>query len=222
MILCHDAWGKTVNESRVLLLRHAETSAPDRFHGAESDVGLGARGLRQARAVAQALAARGPSAVYCSGMLRARQTAGPIARACGLTPRVVPELHERRMGRLSGLTRGEGLEAYAEAKRRWMAGEIDYTHAEGESYAEIRRRVVPVFRELVGPGLGRTVVVVAHGVVIRVLVTSLVRGYSHADFDRIPIDNVALNDLRWDGETWSALALNQRIDPAGGRSDTFW
>ena len=45
-------------ETRVLLLRHAETATPDRFHGAESDVGLGARGLRQAALVAQHLAGR--------------------------------------------------------------------------------------------------------------------------------------------------------------------
>jgi len=28
-------------DARILLIRHAETQTPDRFHGAESDVGLG-------------------------------------------------------------------------------------------------------------------------------------------------------------------------------------
>ena len=46
--------------TRVLLLRHAETAAPDRFHGAESDVDLGDRGSRQAEAVAPGLAGDGP------------------------------------------------------------------------------------------------------------------------------------------------------------------
>ncbi|MBV8382979.1 MAG: histidine phosphatase family protein, partial [Planctomycetaceae bacterium] len=62
-------------ETRVLLLRHAETSAPDRFHGAESDVGLGERGRRQAEAVAEILAAEGPDALYSSAMRRALETA---------------------------------------------------------------------------------------------------------------------------------------------------
>jgi hypothetical protein len=35
--------------SRVLLLRHAETASPNVFHGAESDVGLSERGLRECR-----------------------------------------------------------------------------------------------------------------------------------------------------------------------------
>src|SRR3954447_1281058 len=85
--------GKTSAEARVLLLRHAETSAPDRFHGAESDVGLGAAGHAQAEAVAEALRPLRPQSLYCSAMRRALETAGPIARACGLMPQVVEALH---------------------------------------------------------------------------------------------------------------------------------
>src|SRR5215218_4116843 len=110
--------GKTSSETRVLLLRHAETSAPDRFHGAESDIGLGPAGQLQAEAAAQALRSFRPEALYCSAMRRARETAEPIARACGLVPQVVAALHERRMGPLSGRPREEGWEAYVEARTR--------------------------------------------------------------------------------------------------------
>src|SRR5262245_674920 len=89
-------------ETRVLLLRHAETAEPGRFHGAESDVGLGAWGHRQAELVAAELARLNPSALYCSAMRRARETAEPIARAGGLEPQVIESLHERKMGPLSG------------------------------------------------------------------------------------------------------------------------
>src|SRR3954447_24714101 len=106
--------GKTSGETRVLLLRHAETSAPDRFHGAESDVGLGPAGHLQAEAVARSLQSLHPAALYCSAMRRAVETADPIARACGLVPQVVEALHERRMGPLSGLPREEGWDAYVE------------------------------------------------------------------------------------------------------------
>src|SRR5690606_32259299 len=105
-----------LEETRVLLLRHAETSAPDRFHGAESDIGLGDRGFRQAEAVAAWLAREGPTAVYSSAMRRALQTARPIAAATGAELCIEPDLHERRMGPLSGLTREEGLASYSDAK----------------------------------------------------------------------------------------------------------
>jgi 2,3-bisphosphoglycerate-dependent phosphoglycerate mutase len=209
---------KSLQETRVLLLRHAETSDPDRFHGAESDVALGERGRRQAELVAQVLAAQRPDALYCSAMRRARETADVIAGVCRLVTRVEPELHERKMGPLSGVSREEGLEAYNEAKTRWKAGQIDYTHEGGESFAQIRRRVVPVLERIVEESPGQTIVVVAHGVVIRVLLTSILEGRGPADFDRFPIDNVALNDLRWDAARWRAVALNQTV---GGELDAF-
>lgn len=211
MILSRVPGGKSLAETRVLLLRHAETSAPDRFHGSESDIDLGERGRNQAEAVARYLSEFRPAALFCSAMKRARETAEPIARSCGLVIQVEPTLHERSMGPLSGLSREEGSAAYNEAKRRWTSGEVDYTHEGGESYAEIRDRVVPVLHRLVDAWPGETIMVVAHGVVIRVLLTTLLEGRGPGDFDRYAIDNVAINDLRWDGIRWSAVTLNQRV-----------
>jgi len=196
--------------TRVLLLRHAETAAPDRFHGAESDVPLGERGHDQARAAADRIAPLNPTAIYCSPMLRARQTAEPIARICGLIPIVVPDLHERRMGPLSGMTLAEGWTAYIAAMDEWKAGNLGAAHEGGESYAQIRDRVVPPFIALARDHPGQTVAVVAHGVVIRVLLSALLEGHGPADFDRFGIDFVAINDLRFDGGTWRASALNDR------------
>ena len=99
---------------------------------------------------------------------RAR-SAGPAA----LTPTIVPELHERKIGPLSGLSREEGWEIYAESKRRWMAGDLEFTHEGGESFADIRRRVLPVVEDLRDRHPGQTIIVVAHGIVIRVLLLSL-------------------------------------------------
>ena len=199
--------------TRVLLLRHVETAAPDRFHGAESDVGLGERGLLQAREAAARIAPLAPAALYCSAMLRARQTAGPIAAACGLEPVIVPDLHERRMGPLSGMTLTEGWPDYIAAMERWKAGDLDAAHAGGESYAQIRDRAVPALAAIARAHPGRAVAVVAHGVVIRVLLSSLLGGRGPADFDRFGIDFVAVNDLTFDGRGWSAAALNGRPAP---------
>ena len=193
--------------TRVLLLRHAETAAPDRFHGAESDVALGPRGFEQAERAAPEIARAGPSAVYSSSMLRARQTADAIARACSLEAVAVSELHERRMGRLSGMPMTEGWEAYVAAMTRWKAGDHDAAHEGGESFAQIRDRVVPALDRLARRHSGETIVVVAHGVVIRVLLASLLDGGT-SRFDGFGIDFVAVNDLRFDGQAWRALALN--------------
>ncbi|WP_406696776.1 histidine phosphatase family protein [Singulisphaera sp. Ch08] len=196
-------------ETRVLLLRHAETSSPDCFHGAESDVNLGDRGRSQAATAATHLATLQPDAIYSSGMVRARETAEPIARACQLEPQVVETLHERRMGPLSGQPKAEGWSTYQQAMTRWMAGDLDFTHEGGESFAAIAARTVPPFQALADRHRGQTIVVVAHGVVIRVLLCSLVDELQLADFADVPIEFVAVNDLRWDGSRWSAVGFDR-------------
>ncbi len=203
--------------TRILLARHAETAAPDRFHGAESDIGLSAWGHEQAEQLGRWLAGLGTSALYCSGLRRAGETAAGIGRVCRLAPTVIAALHERRIGPLSGVSREEGWATYAETKVRWIAGDLEASHPGGESFADIRRRVVPILEELADRHRGETIIVVAHGVVIRVALTSLVAGFSHTDFDRVAIDFASVNDLWFDGRTWTARALNQVVAPSPAR-----
>jgi broad specificity phosphatase PhoE len=207
--------------ARILLLRHAETAAPTLFHGAESDVALGDRGHEQARALAARLAARRPAAVYSSALTRAVQTAQPVAAAAGAPHRVVPALHERRMGPLSGVPREQGWAAYEAARSRWAAGDLDATHEGGESFAQIRDRILPAFRAIAGAHPGETVVVVAHGVVIRVLLISLLDTLTPADFAALPIDFCAVNELHFDGASWRRVAHEDDArDP--GRDPEAW
>jgi broad specificity phosphatase PhoE len=203
--------------TRILLARHAETSDPDRFHGAESDVGLSERGREQAEQLGHWIVEARPTVLYCSALRRAVDTAVSVGLACGLEPVVIPALHERRIGPLSGVSRADGWATYAEVKARWIAGEVEVSHPGGESFADIRRRVGPILENLAARHRGQTIVVVAHGVVIRVLLTSLVFGFKSADFDRIAIDFASVNDLRYDGHTWTAAALNQVVSPSTAR-----
>lgn len=200
--------------TRILLARHAETAAPDRFHGAESDIGLSEWGREQAERLGRWMAGAGPSAVYSSAMRRAVDTAAPIGRACGLEPSAIASLHERRIGGLSGVSREEGWATYAEVKARWLAGDLEVSHPGGESFADIRRRVVPILQDLARRHRGETIAVVAHGVVIRVLLISLLDQFTPADFDRIAIDFASVNDLRFDGGSWTARALNLVVAPS--------
>lgn len=194
--------------TRILLLRHAMTAAPDRFHGAESDIGLGPEGHQQARAAADALAQLRPDAVYSSGMRRARETAEPIARLCGVALGILPDLHERRMGSMSNATIAEVRTEVDQFIRRWGEGDLDAAHPGGESYREMLDRVLPPFLSLADRHCGETIVVVLHGVVIRVLITSLMESFTPADYHRIAIRHVAVNDLRYDDRGWRIAAMD--------------
>jgi broad specificity phosphatase PhoE len=201
----------------LLLARHAETTAPDRFHGAESDIGLSARGFLQAEELGRSLQSAGAVALYSSSLRRARETARAVGAVCGLEPVEKSALHERRIGPLSGMSREEGWSTYDECKRRWISGDLEYSHAGGESFADIRRRIEPIIVDLATFHAGETIIVVAHGVVIRVVITTLVRGFEPADFDRVAIDFASLNDLWHDGGAWTARRLNQVSAPSAAR-----
>jgi broad specificity phosphatase PhoE len=198
-------------------LRHAETAAPDRFHGAESDIGLSAWGTRQAELLGESLKDRGAVALYCSAMNRAIATAEPIGIACNLVPIVKPGLHERRLGPLSGVSREEGWSIYAQSKSNWIEGNLEYSHPGGESYADIRRRVIPILEDIVASHGGQSVIIVVHGVVIRVILTSLLAGYQPGDFDRFAIDFASINDLWFDGKNWMARELNRVVAASTAR-----
>jgi probable phosphoglycerate mutase len=194
--------------TRVFLLRHAEAANPHIFHGAESDVDLSERGRRQAELIAPVLAAQVPQVVISSAMRRAVETATPIAHACGLELQIEPELHERRVGALVGTpTRGhDGV--WPDTLRRWLSGDTSFALPGAESFDDIRRRVMPVWQRVTTEHTGKTLVIVAHGVVCRVLLLSLLPGYSISDWHDIHIDNVAINELLHDGRSWRALRLN--------------
>jgi broad specificity phosphatase PhoE len=197
--------------TRVYLLRHAETATPHVFHGAESDVALSERGRRQAAALAPALAPLEPAAVVSSAMRRAIDTATPLAAACGQPLRIEPDLHERKVGTLGG-TSVHGGGVWPETVRRWTAGDIDFASPGAESFAQIRDRIVPIWERLTDEYADRPFVIVAHGVVCRVLILSVVEGFSVADWPRLaPTANVAVNELVGEGNRWHAVRINAHV-----------
>ncbi len=197
--------------TRLLLLRHAETAQPDIFHGAESDVGLSERGRRQAAAVAPILAAERPAVVISSAMRRAVETARPIAVACGAPHEIEPRLHERRVGTLSGTPANSSNDIWKATLAAWHAGDLSNAPAGAESFCDIQSRLLPVWEEISRRFGGRTVIVVAHGVLIRVLFISLFKQFQPFDWHSIGITNVAVNELHWDGHTWKLARQNEVV-----------
>ena len=194
-----------MSSTRVFLLRHAESAVPNVFHGAESDVDLSPRGRRQAMAIARVLAPLQPAVVVSSAMRRATETARPIAELCGVPHLLEPLLHERRVAGLSGLSYADN-DIWPETVRRWSAGETNYAHEGAETFDDIKSRVVPVWERIIDQHAGRSLVVVAHGIVCKVLLLSLFADWTWTGIGSIR--NVAINELCRDGSDWTALRIN--------------
>lgn len=200
-------------DTRVFLLRHAETARPDVFHGYESDTDLGPRGYRQAEAVAPVIAAYRPDGLVSSNMLRARKTAEPIARACRLPLQIKPDLHERKVGDMRGTLVLGGFGVWPDTLARWTAGDTGYAPAGTESFDQIAARVLPVWDRVSREFSGKSVAVVAHGIVIRVILLTVLEGYNVADWARLGrIANASITELTGSGRAWRAERLGHTPD----------
>jgi probable phosphoglycerate mutase len=198
----------TKHTQTVWLVRHAETAAPTLFHGAESDVELGEHGHRQVAAAVEWFTALKPTVVVSSAMERAVQTARPISAACEVPHLIEPLLHERRVGSLSRRPRNEADQIWEATLARWLAGDTAYAEVGMESFDAIRDRTLPAFRRVVEAHPGGRVVIVCHGVVCKVLLLSLLRGYSSADWVKIGrAQNLAVSELVPDADVWAARQL---------------
>ncbi|MDX2558574.1 bifunctional RNase H/acid phosphatase [Streptomyces sp. TX20-6-3] len=157
-----------------VLLRHGETAlTPEkRFSGSGgTDPELSAAGLRQAEAVAEALAARGTiQEIVSSPLTRCRQTAAAVAGRLGLDVRVEQGLRETDFGAWEGLTFGEVRERYPEDLDAWLASPKAAPTGGGESFATVARRVAATRDRLTAAYAGRTVLLVTHVTPIKTLI----------------------------------------------------
>ncbi|MEU8520211.1 bifunctional RNase H/acid phosphatase [Streptomyces sp. NBC_01216] len=157
-----------------VLLRHGETAlTPEkRFSGSGgTDPELSAAGLRQAEAVAAALAARGTiQEIVSSPLRRCRRTAETVAARLGLDVRIEEGLRETDFGAWEGLTFAEVRERHPEDLDAWLASPKAAPTGGGESFATVARRVATTRDRLTAAYTGRTVLLVTHVTPIKTLV----------------------------------------------------
>jgi probable phosphoglycerate mutase len=156
--------------TRLVLVRHGQTAwnLEGRAQG-HTDVGLDETGRAQAAALAPYVAAMAPAAVWSSDLARARQTAGPLAAATGLTARFDARLREFDAGDRAGLTNAEFAERFPDAHAAWQDGHVTGHVPGAETVAQVVTRMVPALQEIwQTTAAGHTTVVVAHGACLRV------------------------------------------------------
>jgi broad specificity phosphatase PhoE len=152
----------------ILLARHGETdwNAVGRWQG-HTDRALTELGRHQAVELADRLANDEIDAVYSSDLLRAVETAEPVAKRLGLPLQTLPELREVDVGTWAGLTRDEVAKRFPDGFRRWSEWQTGWE--DGETYDEMGERVVGAILRLAGEHPGERILVVSHGGAIRAL-----------------------------------------------------
>ena len=139
----------------------------------ESD--LTARGRGQTEVNARVLESLGIAALYCSPLVRAQQSAEIINRQLDLPIRYDERIKEWDCGDWSGELYSDVATRWPEA---WAAYQADRYHYRGpncENYPDMIARIRPFLGELLR-ATARSIAVVSHGMIGRVMVSTLL-GY---------------------------------------------
>jgi probable phosphoglycerate mutase len=204
--------------TELLFIRHGQTdwNLQQRFQG-HIDVPLNAAGQMQAERLAARLAAEPAQAFFCSDLLRARQTAAPLAASWGVAPVAMAGLREQNFGVLEGLDAAGVQSRHPELWLRWQEQQADYALPGGESVRQFHARVVAAVNELAAAHVGQRVVVVTHGGVLDMLWRTA-QGLPLDGQRACAIPNTGINRLRWAGgalkvEVWADDAHTTDLAP---------
>jgi broad specificity phosphatase PhoE len=175
----------------ILLARHgqSETNHQGLVTG-QLDVGLSAKGQRQARALARDLEGMPLAAIYTSALRRTLDTARPTAAATGLPIAPLSTLDEIHMGDLQGRFRDERDPAAQSLWASWQADPWHFCVPGGERFDTFADRVAEALCTIAESHRGQTVLIVGHRATNRVILGTL---------------------MQWPRERWPEIRLRNKF-----------
>jgi broad specificity phosphatase PhoE len=182
----------------VYLVRHGQTPLNESgvLRGL-LDPPLDEAGHQQAQRLAAVLGSQMPRAVVASPLLRATQTAQPVADRAGLDVATDERLLDRDYGQWTGTGREKVV-------AQW--GSVD--NAPGvEPPAAVRDRAVRGLTDIGRRSHGGTAVVVSHDAVNRQVLVAFDPGLG--DPDTLPQDNGCYNALELRSGSWTVPSVNE-------------
>jgi 2,3-bisphosphoglycerate-dependent phosphoglycerate mutase len=201
---------KPPDAAELLLVRHGESQvahigAPFPLVGGQGDPELAPEGRHQAERVAERLNAVRIDAIYVSSLRRTAQTAAPLARRLGLTPREEPDLREVGLGEWEGgLFRKMVADNDPVAQRMWALERWDVIPG-AEPGGAFAARIRGAVERLAAAHPGERLAVFTHGGVIG-QVLAMASGSRRFAF--IGADNGSISQVVVTGQQWIIRGFN--------------
>lgn len=175
---------------KLYVTRHGETpwNVVNKICG-RTDVPLTEKGLAQARDLAKRAGELGIDLIVASPMCRAYTTAQIVAEACGAPVVTDERLMEQDYGIYEGRDRSDP--GFLANKRHFA-----FRYPGGESMMQMARRVYGLLEELKKQYADKTLLLVCHGGVCRII-NSYFRDMTNEEFFKYYIDNCALETFEY-------------------------
>ena len=179
--------------TRIYLIRHGQVANHHEYrYNGHFDVDITSTGVEQMHRVCEFLSSQEIGAVYSSDLQRTVKGARIIGKRLGVEPVMVRSLRELNLGRWEGLTRAEAVAKYPDDAHFSFQDLATGRIKEGESLLELRARVIPALEEILARHANKSVCVVAHGGVNRVVLSEAM-SLPLENFFRIEQDYGCLN-----------------------------
>lgn len=147
---------------KIFLIRHGQTTGDieDRY-GGHYDDHLSEKGQHQAQELAKNLIGKGIEIIFCSSLIRARETAQYVANELNIEIKVISNIKEQnRYGILTGMIKSDAKEKYPNQVD--LLSDRTKTVKEAESYEDFKTRILNAFKEIVSSS-HRTIAIISHG-----------------------------------------------------------
>ncbi len=181
------------------LVRHGQTdwNFTGRWQGQASDApGLNETGHEQASVASEKMKGVEISAIYSSDLLRARQTAEAIAIPLRLPVILEPRLREINLGVWEGVPSNDIEAQYPQELADRARDPFNTRAPDGESPCEVAERVLKAVNEIADRHRDESVLIVAHGISLAVIICHA-EGFPMEDvYQHIP-DNAQPHHVQW-------------------------
>ncbi|MGI8545136.1 MAG: histidine phosphatase family protein [Aridibacter sp.] len=149
--------------TKLYLIRHGQSGGNvDGTFGGHSPTPLSELGRRQAEITAKALAQERIDVIYSSDLLRAVQTAEPLAELLNLEINKTTAFRERNIGVLEGLTFRESKNQFPKDYYALINRNINHVITSGESYRQLLKRGTSALNEIFYVHKGKKIAVFSH------------------------------------------------------------
>ncbi|MBU0761320.1 MAG: histidine phosphatase family protein [Nanoarchaeota archaeon] len=178
---------------KLLIVRHAETPHNiKKILQGHSEIGLSKKGKAQAKKLTERLLKEKVDIIYCSDLIRARETIKPFLKLNKIPVVYTKHLRERNLGIFEGKKLVKFLkwikeEGYSESSN------FNFKIPGGESFQDLKKRTSEFLKTLIKKEKGKNVLLVTHGGTKVALLLSLFNKKEKTHYKKYASSNAALS-----------------------------
>jgi broad specificity phosphatase PhoE len=161
-------------QTRIILIRHGETNwNVERCYLSRTDIDINDTGRMQVLQALDAIKEERVTKIYSSDRKRALNSSALLFTDMAVEKS--PQLREMDFGIFEGLRYDEIAVKHKDIYDRWINDPRKNTIPEGESFTAFETRVMGKIKEIVSANPGKSVAVVTHGGVVRLILSNILK-----------------------------------------------